>query len=107
MFLGFIFTAGTWISLTFASGAFGASELANVNSLAAFKAANILGLWTVQVPNIDLITTGIAALVKMDFAFFVGGMGMIKFLLIMTIGAATVWGIFTVIIYVISGLFPK
>lgn len=107
MFLGLIFMAGTLISLTFAGGWFTSSEVNVLNSISGFRAATILGVWQLQVPNIDFITVGIAAFSKMDFAFFGGVMGLLRWLFILTIGAATVWGIFTVAIYAISGLFRR
>lgn len=107
MFLGLIFLGGTVISLTFAGGWLTSSHAGVLNSISGFRAATILGVWSIQVPNIDFITVGIAALVKMDFAFFGGSMGLLRWLFIFTIGAATVWGIFTIAIYAIQGLWRR
>ena len=107
MFLGFVMFIGVLISLTFAGGWFGSSDLGVINSFAGFKSAKILGIWSIMVPNIDFVTVGIAALVKMDFAFFGGSMGILRWLFLCVIGAATVFGIFTVVINTISGLWRR
>ena len=107
MFLGWLFMCGTVISLTFAGGWFSSTDLGVLNALAGFRSVTILGIWTIQVPNIDFITVGIASLVKMDFAFFGGPMELLRWFFIATIGLGTVWGIFTIVIYTISGLFKR
>lgn len=107
MFLGWIFFAGILISLTFAGGWFSSTEMGILNSIAGFKSAKILGIWSIMVPNIDFITVGLAALVKMDFAFFGGTLELLRWAFISIIGPATVWGIFTVVIYTISGLWRR
>lgn len=107
MFLGFIMFIGIVISLTFAGGWFSSTDLGVMNSLAGFKSAKILGIWSIMVPNIDFITIGLGALVKMDFAFFGGTMGLLRWFFICVIGSATVWGIFTVVINTISGLWRR
>lgn len=107
MFLGFLFFAGTVISLTFAGAWVSSTEVGILNSISGFVSTTILDRWTIQVPNINYVTTGIAALTKMDFAFFGGSLGLLRWLFICTIGAATVWGIFTIVIYSISGLWSR
>ena len=107
MFLGLLFVVGTVISLTFSGGWLTTSHVGVLNSISGFRAATILGVWQVQVPNLDFITVGITALSKLDFAFFGGTMGLLRWLFIFTVGAATVWGIFTITIYALSGLWRR
>lgn len=104
MFLGFIFMAGLLISLTFAGGWLSSTDLGVMNSMSGFVSAKILGIWSIPVPNVNFVTVGIAALLKMDFAFFGGPMAILQWFFIATIGAGTVWGLFSTVIYVISGL---
>lgn len=109
MFMGFIFAIGTLVSLTFGGVGMSSTETSVVNSLTVFKQANILGTWSVMVPNISFFTTGMKSLMMMDFAFFsnMEGMEIIQWLLFMTLGVGMLWGIYTVVIGVIQGLFRR
>lgn len=107
MFMGLIFAAGTMISLTFGGAWIGTSEVDVVNSLTVFKQANILGLWSVMVPNIDFFLVGAKSLMMMDFAFFTGPMALLQWFLMMVFGIAFLWGFLIVIIGVIQGLWKR
>lgn len=98
MFLGLMFAAGTLISLTFGGSWLGEDDLAITNSLTVFKEANIVGMWTITVPNIDFFFTGMKSILMMDFAFFTDGLELIQWLFLLTIGFGTLWGLYTVII---------
>lgn len=100
-------TAGTLISMTFGGGWFGSTDITSINAIAGFRDATIMGSWSVPVPNIDFVTSGLAALVKWDFAFFEGGASLLRWFFVTTIGAGVMWGLFSVVIYTISGLFPR
>lgn len=106
MFLGLIFTAGTLISLILGGLWFGSSDVETINSLTVMRPFD-LGIFTAQVPNLAYFSTGLAKLTTFDFAFFEGGYGLIQWLLIMTIGAATAWVVFTVIITIGSTLLGR
>lgn len=107
MWLGLIFAAGTLISLTFAGVGLGSEEVSVINAVSVFKQANILGIWSVMVPNITFFTVGARALMHLDFAFFGGSMGLVRWFLFMTVGLGAMWGFFTVVIGVIQGLFRR
>jgi len=107
MFMGLMFAAGTIISLTFGGAWMGSSEVDVVNAMTVFKQANILGTWSVTVPNISFFTTGAKALMSMDFAFFSGGWALLQWIGFMTFGIGMMWGIFIVVINVIQGLFGR
>ena len=107
MFLGLIFAAGTLISLTFAGLWLGSDEIDVTNTLAVFKQADILGIWSVTIPNIDFFLTGAKALTMMDFAFFEGEMALLQWFFIMTIGLGAIWGFYTIIIGVVQGIFTR
>lgn len=107
MFMGFIFAVGTIISLTFAGIGMGSEELEIVNAVTVFKQANILGVWSITVPNITFFFVGMRSLMQMDFAFFTGGMLIVQWLLFMTFGLGMMWGIYTIVIGVIQGLFRR
>lgn len=107
MFMGLLFAAGTIISLTFGGAWIGANEVDIANAVSVFKQADILGIWSVTVPNITFFTAGAKSLMQMDFAFFQGGWGLLQWILFMTLGLGMMWGIFTVVISVVQGLFRR
>ncbi len=107
MFMGLICAAGTLISLTFGGLWLGATETEVTNALTVFKQAEILGTWSVAVPNISFFLVGASALMSLDFAFFGGLMGIVQWFLFMTIGLGMLWGIYTVVIGTINGLFRR
>lgn len=107
MFMGLVLAAGTLVSLTFGGAWFDSTDLDVTNSLTVFKQANILSTWSVMVPNVSFFITGAKALTTFDFAFFNGGMQIVQWFLCMTLGLGFIWGVMTVMIYVIQGLFGR
>ena len=108
MFMGWIFAAGTVISLTFGGAWLGTTEASVASALTVFKQTNILGIWSITVPNISFFLVGAKSLMMMDFAFFQGEWGLFfQWILFMTLGVAMMWGIFVVVIGVIQGLFRR
>ena len=107
MFMGLIMASGTLISLTFGGAWLGSSDLEIANALTVFKQANILGLWSVTVPNIDFFLIGARALTMMDFAFFDGPMALLQWFFILTIGLGFLWGVYTVVIGVVQGVLGR
>jgi len=108
MFMGWIFAIGTIVSLTFGGAWLGTSEVTVANALTVFKQVNILGAWSITVPNITFFLVGAKSLMTMDFAFFSGEWGLlIQWVLWMVLGAAFLWGIFIVVIGTIQGLFRR
>jgi len=107
MFMGLVFAAGTLVSLTFGGAWLGSSEVEVANALTVFKQANILGTWSVMVPNVSFFLVGAKSLMMMDFGFFNGAMGLLQWVLFMTFGLGLMWGFFTVLIGVVQGLFRR
>lgn len=107
MFMGLIFATGTLISLTFGGLWISGEELIVSDALTVFKQANILGTWSVTVPNINFFLVGVKSLIMLDFAFFQGEMALLQWFLFMILGLGVMWGIFIVVISVIQGLFGR
>lgn len=107
MFMGLILAAGTLISLTFGGAWLGSEEVEVANALTVFRQANILGTWSVMVPNISFFVVGMKSLMMMDFAFFGGSWALIQWILFLTIGLGLLWGFFTVVIGTVQGLFGR
>lgn len=107
MFMGFVLAVGTFISLTFAGLWIGSEEVEVANAVTAFKQANILGIWSVMVPNVSFFLIGVKSLMMLDFAFFQDETEIIQWFLFMTIGLGFTWGIYTIVISSIQGLFRR
>jgi len=107
MWMGLILAVGTMISLTFGGLWLGDEETAYAEAFVVFKQANILGIWSVTVPNITFFLVGARALLNLDFAFFTAEMAAVQWFLYMTIGLGLMWGFFTVAIGVVQGLFGR
>ena len=102
MFLGLLFATGTLISLTYGGAWLGDTDLEIANSLTVFKDANILGIWTITIPNVDFFFTGMKCLMMMDFAFFTGGLELVQWFFMLVISLGALWGLYTVIIGVVQ-----
>lgn len=107
MFLGFIFATGTLISLTFGGAWLGDTDLEIANTMTVFKQANILGIWSITVPNISFFITGFKSLLMLDFGFFNDSTALLQWLMFFTIGLGTLWGLYTIIIGVVQGVFTR
>ena len=107
MFMGLLLAVGTIISLTFSGLWIGSEEAEVANAFTVFKQANILGVWSVAVPNVSFFLVGAKSLIMMDFAFFGGSMGLLQWILFMTLGLGLMWGFYTVMIGTIQGLFRR
>ena len=108
MFMGFVLAIGTLISLSFSGQWLGSTEVELANAFTAFKQIDILGIWSVTVPNVTFFFVGMRALMNLNFAFFQGDAGaLIQWVLYLTVGLGLMWGIFTVVIGVIQGLFRR
>lgn len=105
--MGLVLATGTLISLTFGGAWLGDEEVALANALTVFKQVTILGTWAITVPNPSFFLVGAKSLMMMDFAFFSGEMALLQWFGFMTLGLGLMWGIFTVVIGVIQGLFRR
>ena len=107
MGMGLILAAGTMISLTFGGAWLGSNDVAAANAFTVFKQVNILGLWSVTIPNIDFFLTGAKALITMDFAFFVGAASILQWFMFFTLGLGVIWGVYTIVIGVVQGILHR
>lgn len=111
IFLGFVMAAGTLIGLTFGGSWLGSTDVSIVNSLTVFKEANILGLWSVTVPNIDFFFTGMKSLMMLDFAFFSSGAGsglqLFQWFLMLTIILGVMTALLSLVIGIVASRFGR
>jgi hypothetical protein len=107
MFLGLILATGTIISLIFGGAWMDSTDTSVTNALTVFKQVDILGIWSIMVPNISFFVTGAKALTSFDFAFFNGGLQILQWFFMLTLGLGFIWGVYTVIISVAQGVFKR
>ena len=107
MFMGLVLAGGTLVSLTFGGAWYDSTDVSVMNSLTVFKQANILGTWSVMVPNVSFFIIGVKSLMMMDFAFFTGPMQILQWFMMMTFGLGLLWGVYTIVIGVVQGLFRR
>lgn len=107
MFMGLLLAAGVLISLTFGGLWLGDEDVETANAFTVFKQVNILGLWSVTIPNIDFFLTGAKHLIMMDFAFFDGSLALLQWFFFFTLGLGVIWGFFTIIISVVQGVLRR
>jgi hypothetical protein len=107
MFMGLLLATGTMISLTFGGAWLGNDDIDMANSFNVFKQVNILGLWSVTIPNITFFLVGAKSLVMMDFAFFTGELVIIQWFFFFTLGLGVIWGIYLVIIAIVQGVLNR
>ena len=107
MFMGFELATGLLVSLSFGGLWLGSNEAVLADSVTLFKHANILGVWAITIPNVNFVLVGLRSIMMLDFAFFRGSAEAIRFVLLLSVGFALMWGIFIVVIGVINGLFHR
>ncbi len=107
MFMGWLMSTGTALSLTFGGLWLGNNEAMLADAVSLFKQANILGVWAITVPNINFVLIGIKSAMMMDFAFFRGPAEIFRWFALLVFGFGLMWGIFIVVIGVINGLFHR
>jgi len=107
MFMGLILAAGTIVSLTFGGLWLGSNEIAIQEAFMLFKQANILGTWSVTVPNVSFFLVGAKSLMMMDFGFFDGILGLVQWFLFLTFGLGLAWGFYVVMLGTVQGLFGR
>lgn len=107
MFMGWLAATGIMISLTFGGVWLGGSEVGLASDMTVFKQGNILGIWAVSIPNVGFFVGAAKAVMTMDFAFFRGPAQLFQWIAMLVFGYAFMWGIFTIVIGVIQGLFRR
>lgn len=58
-----------------------ANDIGVINQLAVFRQLNLFGIIPIPIPNMEMIITGVARLVKFDYSYFGGSAGFIQYLL--------------------------
>lgn len=80
-FLAFCFVGMTVINRILEGAFIAAADVTILNQLTIFRDLELFGLFSVPVPNLDFIITGIPRLIKWDYSFFGGNAGIIQYFL--------------------------
>lgn len=89
--LGYWFVNLTAINRVLEGSFISATDVAIMNSLAVFRQLDLFGFIPIPIPNMTMLITGIARLVKFDYSFFGGYAGFIQYSLYsITFGVAFV-----------------
>lgn len=83
-----------------------AADTSIINSVVAFKEVNVVGLFTLPVPNMSFITEGIPHLIKWDYSFF-GGNAVIFTYFLYALTAVVAFMLFGMIIGLLYQYFGK
>lgn len=111
MFLGLLLAGATVIGLSFGGAWLSGDDLATANAMVPFKALSIRigpnSMFELPMINLDFFFSGFKALMTFDFAFFVGPLQILQWFMVLTIGVATMWGLYSVAIWMLQGVFGR
>lgn len=77
--LGWYFLHMTLINRVLEGQLITANEMGIINQLSIFRQITLFGYIPVPIPNLSMLTTGIARLIKFDYSFFGGQAGFIQY----------------------------
>lgn len=98
--LAFWFVNMTAINRVLEGSFITASDVGVINSLTIWRQLDLFGFIPIPIPNMTMIITGVARLVKFDYSFFGGHAGFLQYsLYAITFGVA-----FMMFIIIIGGL---
>ena len=107
MFVAWLSSAGTLISLAIGGGWYDTTDVTTLNQLAAIRQANVLGVWSIPVPNLDFVLSGIGAMVSFNFAFFRGELAILQWFMLTVISSAVLFGLFALALGTASTLWRR
>lgn len=105
-FLAFVFVGMTLINRIMEGVFIAGAEIDSLNQLTVFRDIEIFGLFSVPVPNLEFLTSGIPHLVKWDYSFFGGNAGIIQYFLY-SLTAAVSFGLFVLMIGLLYQYFNR
>ena len=107
--IGFLATSFLGMTLLnrIAAGAFiEAADIAIANTLTITREQEVFGLFTIPIINTDFFFTGIPRLIKWDYSYFGGNAAIFSYFLY-SLTFAVAFGLFTIIIGLISQWFLR
>jgi hypothetical protein len=104
--LSFVFILATAISLIIEGEYMGSDELNVINELTGFQAMEAGGILSIPLMAVGFITHGLPKVLMWDYAFFSGGLEIIRWVL-MPLSITVVWGLIQTFISVAQGLLAR
>lgn len=98
--LAFWFVNMTMINRVLEGSFISASDMNVINSLTVWRQLDLFGFIPIPIPNMSMIITGIARLIKWDYSFFGGQAGFLQY----SLYAITFAVAFMLFVIIIGGL---
>lgn len=105
-FLAFLFVGFTVLNRILEGSFISAADVTVLNQLTVFKDLQIFNLFTMPIPNLDFIITGIPRLIKWDYTFFGGNAGIVQYMMY-SITAAVSFGLFVTVLGLLYNYFSR
>jgi hypothetical protein len=106
MFLGLLLVTGLLLSYTLDGAWFTGSDESVFNALTLFRPYSVFGVFNIPIPNLSFATVGLPKLFDLDFAFFGGWGGIVRYFLYIFIQGA-LWGVLLTVLVVLSNLWRR
>jgi len=106
MFIVFIFSVGTMLSLIIEGSYLGGEEWDMMASLTGYSTAEVAGGGGIAIPKLGygFITYGIPKLLSWDYAFLSGSFGLVKWFILYPISAGVVYALGLLIFNIAQGI---
>lgn len=109
MFLVFVFTAGTVVSLILEGGYLGNDQVSVMNELVGYNTVQVSGIGLFSIPKIAIgfLTHGLPKTITWDYSFLQGDWQLFKWIMLYPISAGVVWGLVSMFIQTVQGVFSR
>lgn len=105
-FLSFVFVGFTILARIMEGAFANAGDFAILQNLTVFRSMDILGVFSVPVPNFSFFTSGLPHLITFDYPFF-GGMGSFFQYLLYSASVAVAFGCIMALTYALFSYFTR
>ena len=105
-FVAFLFIGFSVINGVLGGVIVSQNDIEILNQLSVFRTFDVLGIFTLPVPNMSFLTTAIPHLFMWDYSFFGGQASIILYLLYSITGAAS-FGLFITVIGLAANFFGR
>lgn len=95
--LSFVFVGFTFLGHIMEGAFISAADLAMLHSITGYRTFDLLGLFSIPIPNVSFFTTGLIKLVQWDYNFFGGPAAFIQYFLY-SVSAAFMFGLIIILL---------
>lgn len=105
-FVSFCFTGLTMINRVLEGAFITSADISVVNQVLIFRPVDVFGLFSITVPNIGFLVTGIPRLIKWDYSFFGGNAAIFQYMLY-SVSALVAFGLFILMLGMLYQMFSR